>query len=78
MLYMHYVLGPRHTVIITVKSVSGEYLVRKVFFFSQNMFCTPVGERSGSVSRPRGYKFEPHRRHCVVSLSKTLILAVYI
>ena len=33
-------------------------------------------ERSGSVvecltSRPRGCEFEPHRRHCVVSLSKT-------
>ena len=26
-------------------------------------------------SRPRGRGFEPHQRHCVVSLSKTLILA---
>ena len=28
---------------------------------------------SGRVldSRPRGHGFEPHRRHCVVSLSKT-------
>ena len=23
-------------------------------------------------SRPRGRRFEPHRRHCVVTLSKTL------
>ena len=31
-------------------------------------------ERSGSVldSRPRGRGFEPHRRHCVVSLSKNI------
>ena len=30
-------------------------------------------ERSGSVldSRPKGCGFEPHLRHCVVSLSKT-------
>ena len=30
-------------------------------------------ELSGRVlySRPRGRGFEPHRRHCVVSLSKT-------
>ena len=28
-------------------------------------------ERSGSVSRPRGRGFEPHRRHCVASLRKT-------
>ena len=34
-------------------------------------------KRSGSVvecfdSRPRGCGFEPHRRHCVVSLSKNI------
>ena len=31
-------------------------------------------EHSGSVldSRPRGRGFEPHRRHCVVSLSKNI------
>ena len=29
-------------------------------------------ERSGSVSRPKGRGFEPHRRHCVVSLSKNI------
>ena len=29
---------------------------------------------SGRVldSRPRGHRFEPHRRHCVVSLSKNI------
>ena len=37
-----------------------------------------LGERSGSVldSRPRGRKFEPHRRHCVMVLEQdTFILA---
>ena len=31
-------------------------------------------ERSGRVLdlRPRGHRFEPHRRHCVVSLSKNI------
>ena len=31
-------------------------------------------ELSGRVldSRPRGHGFEPHRRHCVVSLSKNI------
>ena len=31
-------------------------------------------ERSGRVpdSRPRGSRFEPHRRYCVVSLSKNI------
>ena len=31
-------------------------------------------ERSGRVldSRPKGRGFEPHRRHCVVSLSKNI------
>ena len=34
----------------------------------------PRRERSGSVpdSRPRGRGFEPHRRHCVVSLGKNI------
>ena len=33
-----------------------------------------VWERSGSVLdlRPRGRGFEPHRHHCVVSLSKNI------
>ena len=33
-----------------------------------------LGERSGSVLdlRPRGRGFKPHRRHCVVSLSKNI------
>ena len=32
------------------------------------------GEHSGSVvdSRPRGRGFEPHQRHCIVSLSKNI------
>ena len=32
------------------------------------------GEHSGSVldSRPRDHRFKPHRRHCVVSLSKNI------
>ena len=37
---------------------------------------TPVGARwlSGRVfdSRPKGRGFEPHRRHCVVSLNKNI------
>ena len=35
--------------------------------------CGITWERSGSVldSRLRGCRFEPHRRHCVVFLSKT-------
>ena len=37
---------------------------------------TNVGAQwlSGRVfdSRPRGRRFQPHRRHCVVSLSKTI------
>ena len=35
---------------------------------------TGVRERSGRVldSRPKGRGFEPHRRHCVVSLSKNI------
>ena len=34
----------------------------------------PCEEHSGRVleSRSRGFGFEPHWRHCVVSLSKTL------
>ena len=41
------------------------------------MISNNVGERSGSVvecltPRPRGRGFEPHRRHCVVSLSKNI------
>ena len=36
--------------------------------------CYSVGAQwlSGRVldSRPRGHRFEPHRRHCVASLSK--------
>ena len=37
-------------------------------------FSTKTGERSGRVldSRPRGRWFEPHRRHCLVSLSKNI------
>ena len=33
-----------------------------------------IGELSGRVldSRPRGRRFEPHRRHCFVSLSKNI------
>ena len=33
-----------------------------------------IRERSGRVldSRPKGRGFEPHRRHCVVSLSKNI------
>ena len=30
-----------------------------------------IPERGGSVVQARGCKFKPHRRHCVVSLSKT-------
>ena len=43
-------------------------LLVTVFFIIQHK------ERSGSVldSRPRGRRFEPHRRHCVVSLSKNI------
>ena len=35
---------------------------------------TPNNHRSGRVldSRPKGRGFEPHRRHCVVSLSKNI------
>ena len=35
---------------------------------------TQFGERTGRVldSRPKGHGFEPHRRHCVVSLSKNI------
>ena len=47
---------------------------------SQNITC-PNGERSGSVVeclRPKGRRFEPHRRHCVVVIEQdTFILAYY-
>ena len=47
--------------------ISGFKLFSKKFVHVNNR------ERSGSVldSRPKGREFEPHRRHCVVSLSKT-------
>ena len=41
-----------------------------------NLLCLKGGAQwlSGRVldSRPRGRGFEPHRRHCVVSLSKNI------
>ena len=43
--------------------------------WSHNLSTKPVGGQwvNGRVidSRPRGRAFEPHRRHCVVSSSKT-------
>ena len=45
------------------------------FMYAMQIFTQCMGEQwlSGRVldSRPRGPGFEPHRRHCVVSLSKT-------
>ena len=45
------------------------------FYFFIYFFCGGMGAQwlSGTVlySRSRGRGFEPHRRHCVVSLSKT-------
>ena len=42
----------------------------------KSFYSLPVGAQwlSGRVldSRPRGPGFEPHQRHCVVSLGKTL------
>ena len=41
----------------------------------ENYFCSKGGQwLSGRVldSRPRGRGFEPHRRHCVASLSKNI------
>ena len=44
--------------------------------FSYLFFCglKSVQERSGRVldSRPRGRRFQPYQRHCVVSLSKKI------
>ena len=45
-----------------------------IFFLKKSFRNTIKGAQwlSGGVldSRPRGHGFEPHRRHCVVSLSK--------
>ena len=47
--------------------------------FYLGLHCLPMGAQwlSGRVldSRPKGRGFEPHRCHCVVSLSRTFILA---
>ena len=44
----------------------------------QETFIRPLGAQwlSGRVLglRPRGRGFQPHRRHCVVSLSKTHLI----
>ena len=42
--------------------------------FSKKKKKKKVPERSGRVldSKPRGRKFEPHLRHCLVSLSKNI------
>ena len=42
--------------------------------FEQQRLRKGVQWLSGRVLdlRPRGRRFEPHRRHCIVSLSKTL------
>ena len=42
--------------------------------YDQEMPQSQTKERSGRVldSRPKGHGFEPHWRHCVVSLSKNI------
>ena len=37
-----------------------------------------IRERSGRVldSRPRGRRYEPHRRHCIVSLKKDMQIKI--
>ena len=46
------------------------------YTLTQTLLCTYVGAQwlSGKVldSRPKGRGFEPHRRRCVVSLSKNI------
>ena len=49
-------------------ALNGYTFIKNIF---QHFF---VRERSGRVldSRPKGRGFKPHRRHCVVSLSKNI------
>ena len=56
---------------LALKNVISLRLAKVItFFFIKNMGAQRL---SGRVldSRPRGRGFEPHRHHCVVSLSKT-------
>ena len=51
-------------------AVGAEY---QVFFIGTSIFLLhSMGEHSGSVVECLGCGFQPHQRHCVVSLSKTL------
>ena len=34
--------------------------------------CSTTNAKGAQWSRPRGRGFEPHRRHCVLSLSKSI------
>ena len=64
------------------KATGLQFLPLKVSFVLVLDYIHTVGAHwlSGRVldSRPRGHRFEPHRRHCVVVLEQdTFILALY-
>ena len=58
---------------IGIYSRTGMLDVQPGTFSQINSFIMGAQWLSGRVldSRPKGRGFEPHRRHCVVSLSKT-------
>ena len=50
-----------------LSNIIGNYCNISTFFLGAQWLCGIVLD-----SRPRGRGFEPHRRHCVVSLSKNI------
>ena len=67
----------KYLALLSVHKLSGHHIVHNIVDTRlKNFKLFPFGAQwlSGRVldSRPRGSEFEPHRRHCVVSLSKNI------
>ena len=62
------------TATVSLKVLGNGLLLFQICLYSSSHSSTVMGAQwlSGRVldSRPRGHGFEPHQRHCVMSLSK--------